>query len=128
VGTEFATYWDSAVSCTAQRRQLAPEANDAAPAGTTTGDTTIMLVLSRKVGQKIVLGDQVTITINRISGGRVSLGITAPPGVRVVRSELGPLDSPAVGGATNPASDAGFSNPTAPGGATTSSPNPISQR
>jgi len=37
-----------------------------------------MLVLSRKVGQKIVLGDQVTITINRISGGRVSLGITAP--------------------------------------------------
>jgi carbon storage regulator len=87
-----------------------------------------MLVLSRKVGQKIVLGDQVTITINRISGGRVSLGITAPPGVRVVRSELGPLDSSPVGGATNPASDVGFSNPTAPASAMTTSPNPSSQR
>jgi carbon storage regulator len=80
-----------------------------------------MLVLSRKVGQKIVLGDQVTITINRISGGRVSLGITAPPGVRVVRSELGPLESPPPGGAVMPA-DTGFSNPGAPDNSPTNSP------
>lgn len=51
-----------------------------------------MLVLSRKVGQKIVLGDQVTITINRISGHRVSIGIVAPEGMRVIRSELKPHD------------------------------------
>ena len=77
-----------------------------------------MLVLSRKVGQKIVLGDQVTITINRISGGRVSLGITAPPGVRVVRSELAPLESPPPG----VADEAGFSDPDAPGSPATNSP------
>jgi carbon storage regulator len=80
-----------------------------------------MLVLSRKVGQKIVLGDQVTITINRISGGRVSLGITAPPGVRVVRSELGPIESPPPAGPANPAAT-GFSNPDAPGGLPSNSP------
>lgn len=54
-----------------------------------------MLVLSRKVGEKIVVDDKVTITINRISGGRVSVGIEAPPGVRVVRSELARLPRPA---------------------------------
>jgi carbon storage regulator len=53
-----------------------------------------MLVLSRKVGQKIVIDNQVTITVNRITGGRVSLGISAPSTTRVVRSELGPLDPP----------------------------------
>jgi carbon storage regulator CsrA len=47
-----------------------------------------MLVLSRRIGQKLVIGDQVTVTINRVSGNRVSLGIEAPPNVRVVRSEL----------------------------------------
>jgi carbon storage regulator len=66
-----------------------------------------MLVLSRKVGQKIVLGDQVTITINRISGHRVSIGIVAPEGMRVIRSELKPHDKrpnseEATGGFSNP--------------------------
>lgn len=71
-----------------------------------------MLVLSRKVGQKIVVGDQVTITINRISGQRVSLGIVAPNGVRVVRSELPPLESNAGSGNAN----VGFSDPAGPVG------------
>jgi len=52
-----------------------------------------MLVLSRKVGQKIVLGDQVTITIIASRGPR-QLGITAPPGVRVVRSDWGHSNRP----------------------------------
>jgi carbon storage regulator len=47
-----------------------------------------MLVLSRRIGEQLVIGDQVTVTINRVSGNRVSLGIEAPPHVRVVRSEL----------------------------------------
>ncbi|HUY33326.1 MAG TPA: carbon storage regulator [Pirellulales bacterium] len=47
-----------------------------------------MLVLSRRIGEKLVIGDQITVTINRVSGNRVSLGIDAPPHVRVVRSEL----------------------------------------
>lgn len=50
-----------------------------------------MLVLSRKVGQQIVIDERVTITITRIAGGRVSVGIEAPPGVHVRRSELAPL-------------------------------------
>jgi carbon storage regulator len=80
-----------------------------------------MLVLSRKVGQKIVLGDQVIITVNRISGGRVSLGITAPPGVRVVRSELGPIEStpPGAGGTQ---ATVGFSDPSGADPAPTNSP------
>jgi carbon storage regulator CsrA len=50
-----------------------------------------MLVLSRKVGEKIVIDDRVTITITRVSGGRVSVGIEAPHGMRIVRGELKPL-------------------------------------
>jgi len=49
-----------------------------------------MLVLSRKVGQKIVIDERVTITITRVAGGRVSVGIEAPSGVHVRRSELEP--------------------------------------
>lgn len=47
-----------------------------------------MLVLSRKVGEKLVIGDGIIVTINRIAGQRVSLGVEAPPHVRIVRSEL----------------------------------------
>jgi carbon storage regulator CsrA len=47
-----------------------------------------MLVLSRRIGEKLVIGDQITVSINRVSGNRVSLGIEAPPDVRIVRSEL----------------------------------------
>ena len=47
-----------------------------------------MLVLSRKLGEKIVIGDQVTVTIVRLQGGRVALGIHAPDDVRVLRSEV----------------------------------------
>ena len=47
-----------------------------------------MLVLSRRIGEKLVIGDEITVTVKRVSGNRVSLGIDAPPHVRVVRSEL----------------------------------------
>jgi carbon storage regulator len=47
-----------------------------------------MLVLSRRIGEKLVIGDEITVTVNRVAGNRVSLGIEAPPHVRVVRSEL----------------------------------------
>jgi carbon storage regulator len=47
-----------------------------------------MLVLSRKVGEKLVIGDNVTVTINRISGNRVTIGIEAPGSVKIVRGEL----------------------------------------
>ena len=47
-----------------------------------------MLVLSRKVGQRIRIGKEVTITVVRITGGGVRLGIEAPPDLAVIREEL----------------------------------------
>ena len=48
-----------------------------------------MLVLTRKTQQRIQIGEDVSITIVRIQGNRVRVGIEAPDGVRVVRGELG---------------------------------------
>lgn len=50
-----------------------------------------MLVLSRKEGERLVIGDNVVITVNRISGNRITLGIDAPREIRIVRGELEPL-------------------------------------
>ena len=47
-----------------------------------------MLVLSRKVGEKLVIGENIVLTVNRISGNRVAIGIEAPRDVRIVRGEL----------------------------------------
>ncbi len=50
-----------------------------------------MLVLSRKVGQELTIGDNIRITVNRICGNRVVLGIVAPQTTRVLRGELEPF-------------------------------------
>jgi carbon storage regulator len=47
-----------------------------------------MLVLSRKVGERVLIGDQIAVTVVRIQGGGVRLGIEAPPNLIVVREEL----------------------------------------
>lgn len=47
-----------------------------------------MLVLSRKVGEQLIVGDNIVLTVNRISGNRVAIGIEAPREVSVVRGEL----------------------------------------
>jgi carbon storage regulator len=47
-----------------------------------------MLVLSRKIGEKLVIGDNITVVISRVAGNRVTLGIEAPNSVRIVRGEL----------------------------------------
>jgi carbon storage regulator CsrA len=47
-----------------------------------------MLVLSRKIGEKLIVGDNITVVVSRISGNRVTIGIEAPPEVRIVRGEL----------------------------------------
>jgi carbon storage regulator len=49
-----------------------------------------MLVLSRKEGQRVMIGDSIVVIVNRIAGNRISLGIEAPPSVRVMRGELEP--------------------------------------
>ena len=53
-----------------------------------------MLILSRKVGEKIVIGDGITVVVNRVAGDRVTLGFEAPPDVRILRGELRPFDNP----------------------------------
>jgi carbon storage regulator len=47
-----------------------------------------MLVLSRKERERIRLGDSIVVTIVRVSGDKVRIGIEAPPDVLVLRDEL----------------------------------------
>jgi carbon storage regulator CsrA len=47
-----------------------------------------MLVLSRKPGQKLQIGDDITITVLEVHGQVLRLGIEAPRDVRVLRAEL----------------------------------------
>ena len=50
-----------------------------------------MLVLSRKETQRIRVGDSIWVTVVRVSGDKVRLGIEAPADVLVLRDELDPL-------------------------------------
>jgi carbon storage regulator len=50
-----------------------------------------MLVLSRKLGEKIFIGDNVCITVVDIDRGKIRLGIEAPRDVPIYRQELLPL-------------------------------------
>jgi carbon storage regulator len=52
-----------------------------------------MLVLSRRQSERIRLGDSIVVTIVRVSGDKVRLGIEAPPDVLVLRDELRPHGS-----------------------------------
>ena len=47
-----------------------------------------MLVLSRKVGERILIGDKILITVVKIGHGGVRIGVEAPPELAVVREEL----------------------------------------
>jgi len=47
-----------------------------------------MLVLSRKVGEKLVIDGNITVEVVRIQGNRITLGVTAPSDVKILRSEL----------------------------------------
>ena len=49
-----------------------------------------MLVLSRKEGERIRLGDSILVTVVRLAGDKVRLGIEAPAEVPVLRDELEP--------------------------------------
>jgi len=54
-----------------------------------------MLVLSRKLSQQILIGSEISITVVKIEGNHVRLGIEAPQGVSILRDELvGRLNQP----------------------------------
>jgi carbon storage regulator len=51
-------------------------------------DRVPMLVLSRKVGERILIGENISVTVVRVTGGGVRLGVEAPSNMPVVRQEL----------------------------------------
>ena len=51
-------------------------------------EESIMLVLSRKVGESIFIGESIRVTVVQANNGRIRLGIDAPPEVIVLREEL----------------------------------------
>lgn len=50
-----------------------------------------MLVLSRKIGERVVIADDIIVKVLDVQGGRIRLGIEAPPHVSVWREELAVL-------------------------------------
>ena len=53
-----------------------------------------MLVLTRKIGESVRIGDNITVTVQRVAGNRVALSFDAPREVRIVRSELETFSAP----------------------------------
>lgn len=53
-----------------------------------------MLILSRKAGERIKLGDSIVLTVVGVSGDKVRVGIQAPANILVLRDELKPYEEP----------------------------------
>ncbi len=49
-----------------------------------------MLVLSRKLGEKIVIGDNIVVTVVKIDRNQIRIGIEAPQDIPVYREEIAP--------------------------------------
>jgi carbon storage regulator len=47
-----------------------------------------MLILQRKAGESLVIGEDITVTVISVDGGRVRLAISAPKDTPILRSEL----------------------------------------
>jgi carbon storage regulator len=47
-----------------------------------------MLVLTRRTGEQIIIGDNIRVTVVNLGPGRVKIGIEAPPNVRIDREEV----------------------------------------
>lgn len=47
-----------------------------------------MLILSRKQAERIVLGEDIVLTIVSVGNDKVRIGVEAPPGIRILRTEL----------------------------------------
>ena len=47
-----------------------------------------MLVLTRRIGERIIINDEIVVEVLQVKGNTIRLGIVAPPEVPVLRSEL----------------------------------------
>ncbi|MCA9156279.1 MAG: carbon storage regulator [Planctomycetales bacterium] len=73
-----------------------------------------MLVLSRKVNERVLIGDQIAVTIVRIANNVVRIGIEAPPEMAVIREELAVDGEMAPAAKSTPASERPFRAPLRP--------------
>jgi carbon storage regulator len=55
-----------------------------------------VLVLSRKLGERILIGDRIVVTVAKLENGQVRLGIEAPREISVFREEIAPRLHPLV--------------------------------
>jgi len=51
-----------------------------------------MLILSRKPGEQLIVGENIVVTVTKVRGGRVQIGIDAPDDVRIRRGEYEKCD------------------------------------
>lgn len=65
-----------------------------------------MLVLTRKIDEQILIGDDIKITLVRVKGNTVRIGIEAPKNIRVLRGELESRDQDAIDAAVSESTDA----------------------
>ena len=77
-----------------------------------------MLVLTRKPGEKVVIGNGITLTVVEVGGNRVRLAFDAPDQVHILRSELVCWHDESAGGdgLAEPASECGENNVRSPQG------------
>jgi carbon storage regulator len=47
-----------------------------------------MLVITRKLGQRFVIADSITVTVLQMDRSKIKLGIEAPPDIKILREEL----------------------------------------
>jgi carbon storage regulator len=59
-----------------------------------------MLVLTRKIGERIRIGDTITVRVLEVRGSQVRLGVEAPADVRIYREEIYPNQPDANGAAS----------------------------
>ena len=61
-----------------------------------------MLILSRRESERVYLGEDIVLTIVRVSGDKVRIGVEAPPNVKILRTELDTAARPAAESESEP--------------------------